>query len=729
MGIYTLSHIDQDAEDGVLAVKTTWKELVDMLEKGEVKRIVLTDDLTMARIYLKEGKEGSHEVLQAREEFNYADAAITRTSIDFGKAKPDESLPSNRDVTFHYNGIESPMASISQAGSTQSAYLRPILKLPVDYSFESKIEHVQRQAGIRRGEFVAVQYSNTITESSPILKAGARLAFLGIVAGLVQLVLKRPGGSKSLPAGGGGSGSGVMAQFGKSNAKQFSSKDVKINFDSVAGCIEAKREIVEFVDFLKDASRFTKLGAKIPKGALLCGPPGTGKTLLAKAVAGEAGVPFYSVSGSDFVEMFVGVGPSRVRDLFKEARAAAPCIIFIDEIDAIGRKRGNSAFAGGSDERENTLNQLLVEMDGFNPSSGVVVLAGTNRPDILDDALTRPGRFDRQVFVGLPDLQGRKEIFEVHLKTITLGGASLDIARRLAWLTPGFSGADIANLCNEAAIVAARRGADTVALQDFEAATDRVIGGLQSSKQLSEVERDVVAHHEAGHAVVGWFLEHTDPVVKITITPRGSGTLGYSHHLPNELSIRTEEQIMDMVCTALAGRAAEHHFFGQVTTGASDDLQKATELVLGMIQRYGFNKSVGQLVLANESGVRRPFSSETAGTIDREARATVDRAYARTLSIIEERREEVKAVARMLLKKDSVTHDDLACVLGDRQHSHRPNSAYLRSKDPFEEEKEVEEEMEEGTEEGHGSDPISAPAACCPMTGFSFAPLSDLTKR
>ena len=459
-----------------------------------------------------------------------------------------------------------------------------------------------------------------------------------------------------------------MFKFGKSNAKKMSKEDVSVTFADVAGCQEAKREIMEFVDFLQDSDRFTKLGAKIPKGALLCGPPGTGKTLLAKAVAGEAGVPFYSISGSDFIEMFVGVGPSRVRDLFKEARAEAPCIIFIDEIDAIGRKRGQGQM-GGNDERENTLNQLLVEMDGFNPSSGVVVLAGTNRVDILDEALTRPGRFDRQVVVDKPDIQGRKEIFLVHLKGITLEGEPEDVAGRLAGLTPGFAGADIANICNEAAIVAARRAADTVAMDDFEKATDRVVGGLESNKIMSDTERSTVAHHEAGHAVAGWFLEHADPLLKVTIIPRSSGALGYAQYLPKEVFLRTQKQIMDIVCMALAGRAAEEVFFGKVTTGASDDLRRVTEMVYSTIQIYGMNSKVGQLAFPKDPNAGpgdRPYSDATAEAMDEEAKRIVDEAYQRTLDLITEKKEEVEKVALFLLEKETITHDDIVDCIGPR---------------------------------------------------------------
>merc|ERR1719174_117839 len=394
------------------------------------------------------------------------------------------------------------------------------------------------------------------------------------------------GGSGS----GGGGGMSNIFRIGKSNAKKIKKEEVQVTFKDVAGCQEAKKEIMEFVDFLQDATRFSKLGAKIPKGALLCGPPGTGKTLLAKAVAGEASVPFFSISGSDFIEMFVGVGPSRVRDLFKEARANAPSIIFIDEIDAVGRQRGKGGFSGGNDERENTLNQMLVEMDGFTESTNVVVLAGTNRADILDQALTRPGRFDRQITVDKPDIQGRKEIFLVHLKPLNLAGPIEEYSGRLAGLTPGMAGADIANLCNEAAIVAARRKADYVEMSDFEEATDRVIGGLESNKLISDKEKEIVAHHEAGHAVAGWFLEHADPLMKVTIIPRSNGALGFAQYLPKEVFLRTRAQIEDIICMALAGRAAEQVVFGSVTTGASDDLRRVTGMIYQMIQVYGMNE-------------------------------------------------------------------------------------------------------------------------------------------
>lgn len=374
--------------------------------------------------------------------------------------------------------------------------------------------------------------------------------------------------------------------------------------------------------------------------------------------------------------MFVGVGPSRVRDLFKEARASAPCIVFIDEIDAVGRQRGRGGFSGGNDERENTLNQLLVEMDGFTPTTGVVVLAGTNRIDILDQALTRPGRFDRQITVDKPDLQGRKEIFGVHLKGITLDGNIEDIAGRLAGLTPGFAGADIANLCNEAAIVAARRKGETVTIDDFEKATDRIIGGLESNKIMSQHDREIVAHHEAGHAVAGWFLEHADPLLKVTIIPRTSGALGFAQYLPKEVFLRTEQQIMDIVCMALAGRAAEEVFFGRVTTGASDDLRRVTKLVYSTIQTYGMNNRVGQLAYPRDDNQfgDKPYSDATAEAMDEEARAIVDAAYRRTVELIQAKKEQVEAVAKLLMERETITHDDMIDLIGERPF--KPDKQY-----------------------------------------------------
>jgi AFG3 family protein len=382
-------------------------------------------------------------------------------------------------------------------------------------------------------------------------------------------------------------------------------------------------------------------------------------------------------------EMFVGVGPSRVRDLFKEARENSPCIIFIDEIDAVGRQRGKGGM-GGNDERENTLNQLLVEMDGFNPSAGVVVLAGTNRPDILDQALTRPGRFDRQITIDKPDLKGRKDIFKVHLEGILLEDSIDDVAGRLAGLTPGFAGADIANICNEAAIVAARRKGDSVSIDDFEKATDRIIGGLESNKIMSKQEQRIVAHHEAGHAVAGWFLEHADPLLKVTIIPRTSGALGFAQYLPKEVYLQTEDQIMDIVCMALAGRAAEEIFFGGVTTGASNDLLRVTDLVYSTIQLYGMNTRLGQLAFPKDPNAmfdERPYSEKTAKAMDEEAKRIVDEAYQRTLDLLREHKDHVQNVANLLIEKETITHDDVLELVGPRPYAGNPEyDEYIRRK-------------------------------------------------
>lgn len=415
----------------------------------------------------------------------------------------------------------------------------------------------------------------------------------------------------------------------------------------VAGCEEAKLEIMEFVNFLKNPTRYTELGAKIPKGALLTGPPGTGKTLLAKATAGEAKVPFITVSGSEFLEMFVGVGPSRVRDMFAMARKNAPCILFIDEIDAVGRKRGGRSF-GGHSEQENTLNQLLVEMDGFNTSSNVVVLAATNRIDILDKALLRPGRFDRQIFVPPPDIKGRASIFKVHLGPLKTDLDKTEVARKLAALTPGFTGADIANVCNEAALIAARDLSQSISYKNFEAAIERVVAGLEKkTKVLQPEEKKTVAYHEAGHAVCGWFLEHADPLLKVSIIPRGMG-LGYAQYLPKEQYLYTKEQLFDRMCMTLGGRASEEIFFKRITSGAQDDLQKVTKNAYSQIVQLGMSEKVGNLSFdmpeKGEMVVDKPYSEETAQLIDNEVRELVARAYKRTIDMLTQHRENVEKV-------------------------------------------------------------------------------------
>jgi len=468
----------------------------------------------------------------------------------------------------------------------------------------------------------------------------------------------------------GGAGGGQIFNIGKSKAVLFD-KDINVNitFSDVAGLEGAKVEIKEIVDFLKTPKKYTDLGAKIPKGALLVGPPGTGKTLLAKAVAGEAKVPFFSLSGSDFVEMFVGVGASRVRDLFRQAKEKSPCIIFIDEIDAIGRARGKNASFGGNDERENTLNQLLTEMDGFGSNSGVIILAATNRADILDKALMRAGRFDRQIHVDLPDLNERREIFQVHLKPIKLD-KDLDIDF-LAKQTPGFSGADIANICNEAALIAARNDKKFVEKQDFLDAVDRIIAGLEKkNKIITPQEKRVIAFHEAGHATVSWMLEHASPLVKVTIVPRGR-SLGAAWYLPEERQLNTMDQIFDEMCAALGGRAAEEIMFGRVSTGALSDLEKITKQAFASVVYYGLNDKIGNVSYYDSSGQQeyqfgKPYSEHTAQTIDEEIKKLIDKAYVKTKELLTEHKAKLTLLAEKLLEKEVIFRDDLELIFGKR---------------------------------------------------------------
>ncbi|MDN4164820.1 ATP-dependent zinc metalloprotease FtsH [Cytophagales bacterium LB-30] len=469
--------------------------------------------------------------------------------------------------------------------------------------------------------------------------------------------------------GGGGPG-GQIFNIGKSKAALFDAENkVKITFNDVAGLDEAKEEIKEIVDFLKTPEKFTKLGGKIPKGALLVGPPGTGKTLLAKAVAGEAGVPFFTLSGSDFVEMFVGVGAARVRDLFKQAKEKAPCIVFIDEIDAIGRSRGRGQMPGSNDERENTLNSLLVEMDGFATDSGVIILAATNRPDVLDSALLRPGRFDRQISIDKPDIVGREAIFKVHLKPLKLN-KDVD-PKKLSAQTPGFAGAEIANVCNEAALIAARRNKETVDLQDFHDAIDRVIGGLEKkNKIISPEEKKIVAYHEAGHAVAGWFLEHADPLVKVSIVPRGVAALGYAQYLPKEQFLYQTEQLIDEMCMTLGGRAAEDIVFNKISTGALSDLERVTKMAYSMVTVYGMNDKIGNVSFydskQSEYNFNKPYSEATAQTIDTEVRKIISDAFERTKALLNKHRNELEILAQKLLEKEIIFQSDLEALIGKR---------------------------------------------------------------
>ncbi len=473
---------------------------------------------------------------------------------------------------------------------------------------------------------------------------------------------------------GGGMGGGQFFNIGRSRAKLFDGeKDKKITFQDVAGLEGAKEEVQEIVDFLKNPEKYTSLGGKIPKGALLVGPPGTGKTLLAKAVAGEAQVPFFSLSGSDFVEMFVGVGASRVRDLFRQAKEKSPSIIFIDEIDAIGRARGKNNLTNANDERENTLNQLLTEMDGFGTTTNVIVLAATNRADILDKALLRAGRFDRQIYVDLPDLNERKEIFKVHLRPIKIT-EDLDI-EFLAKQTPGFSGADIANVCNEAALIAARRGKASVDKQDFLDAVDRIIGGLEKkNKIITSEEKKAIAYHEAGHATVSWLLEHAAPLVKVTIVPRGR-SLGAAWYLPEERQIVRTDQIQDEMCAALGGRASEEITFGKISTGALSDLEKVTKQARAMVTIYGLNEKIGNLTYydptGEEYGFTKPYSEKTAQVIDEEISNIIEQQYQRALAILRANQDKLTTLAELLLEREVIFKEDLENIFGKRPHEEK----------------------------------------------------------
>jgi AFG3 family protein len=546
--------------------------------------------------------------------------------------------------------------STNPFGSSSPSYTMPISDAA---KFQSQMEDFEKVNNIREDDKIAIVADNNRTD------LGNQLMSIGI---LVLIVFSFWYFMRRMASGGGPGGQ--IFNIGKSRAQLFEADNkVKITFADVAGLDEAKEEIKEIVEFLKTPGKFTNLGGKIPKGALLVGPPGTGKTLLAKAVAGEAGVPFFSLSGSDFVEMFVGVGAARVRDLFKQAKEKAPCIIFIDEIDAIGRSRGRGAMPGANDERENTLNSLLVEMDGFATDSGVIILAATNRPDVLDSALMRPGRFDRQISIDKPDIVGREQIFRVHLKGLKLN-EDVD-PKKLSAQTPGFAGAEIANVCNEAALIAARKNHTSVDMSDFQDAVDRVIGGLEKkSKIISPDEKKIVAYHEAGHAVAGWFLEHADPLVKVSIVPRGIAALGYAQYLPKEQFLYTQEQLTDEMCLALGGRAAEDLVFGRVSTGALSDLERITKMAYGMVTIYGFNDKIGNVSFYDSKGseynFNKPYSEATAQTIDEEVRLIITNAYIRTQELLKSKAAELEIVAQELLKKEIIYQYDLEKLIGPR---------------------------------------------------------------
>ncbi len=611
------------------AVSTTWTKVErEMLpNKGSIKKFII--DREHGRVYI----------------------VIDKDAVKTKKPYIDDLKKINPELTTgHYFFYVSDLESFNRQ-------LEEALKL---YDPEHQID---------------VSTDPTRSDWTDFFKNGNLIILIMVVVFSIVMFRKMSGGGA-----GGGPGSQIF-NIGRSRATLFD-KDTKvnINFADVAGLEEAKQEVMEIVDFLKNPKKYTNLGGKIPKGALLIGPPGTGKTLLAKAVAGEASVPFFSLSGSDFVEMFVGVGASRVRDLFRQAKEKAPCIIFIDEIDAIGRARGKNLVQGGNDERENTLNQLLTEMDGFGTDSGVIILAATNRPDILDTALLRPGRFDRQIGVDRPDLSGREQIFKVHLKSLKLD-ASVD-PHKLALQTPGFVGADIANICNEAALFAARRNKLAVEMQDFHDAIDRVIGGLEKkNKLISPEEKKIVAYHEAGHAITGWFLEHADPLVKVTIVPRGVAALGYAQYLPKDQYLYTTEQLTDSMCMTLGGRASEDLVFGKISTGAQNDLERITKLAYGMVTIYGMNSKVGNVSFNNfnqdEFSMGKPYSEKTAELIDNEVRGIIDAAYQRTRNLLVEKREQLEILAQKLLEKEVLFQHDLEVLLGKRPWGAKPAEGTL----------------------------------------------------
>lgn len=596
---------------------TNWKETREMILQGDVKKIVVVND-RFVEVYLTQEAVQQKRYKGVRKRQDYLGATEPNFSFEIEKG-------------YLNNEIQDLKSTLKEKNLDPNGLL--------------------------------IHYE---TQSDLFGELFQWIFFIGIFLIFYNMMFRRMGG-------GGGSGGGAsIFNIGRSKAQLFD-KDTKVNktFKDVAGLQEAKLEVMEIVDFLQNPKKYTNLGGKIPKGVLLVGPPGTGKTLLAKAVAGEAGVPFFSLSGSDFVEMFVGVGASRVRDLFKQAKEKAPCIIFIDEIDAIGRARGKNLMQGSNDERENTLNQLLAEMDGFGTDSGVIIMAATNRPDILDSALMRPGRFDRQITVDRPDLQGREEIFKVHLLPLTKLSTDVD-AHKLAAQTPGFAGAEIANVCNEAALIAARHNKEAVDMQDFQDAIDRVIGGLEKkNKIISPEEKSIVAYHEAGHAIAGWYLPHADPLLKVSIVPRGVAALGYAQYLPKEQYLYRTEQLMDSMCMTLGGRIAEDIFFGKISTGAQNDLERITKLAYSMITIYGMNEKVGHVSFHDpqgEYGYQRPYSEKTAELIDEEVRALIQKAYDITKSLLTEKKAELEKVAKALLEKEILFKADLEDLIGRRPH-------------------------------------------------------------
>jgi ATP-dependent metalloprotease FtsH len=598
---------------------------------------------------------------------------VNKVRVDF-KLTPDGEKFVKSSDDGRYRKMKEQLNRGNRFGSTSTEFSVKILDAS---TFTMTMRELNEELKAEGKSTIIIESEEEINYFSSILSF---LLPIIILVAIWMFVMRR------MTGGSGGGPGGQIFNIGKSKAKVYEKgKTTNVTFKDVAGLEGAKEEVEEIVEFLKHPKKYTELGAKIPKGALLVGPPGTGKTLLAKAVAGEAQVPFFSLSGSDFVEMFVGVGASRVRDLFKQAKEKAPSIIFIDEIDAIGRARGKNNSFGSNDERENTLNQLLTEMDGFGTNSGVIILAATNRADVLDSALMRAGRFDRQIYVDMPDLNERKEIFQVHLKPLKLA-ENLDIDF-LSKQTPGFSGADIANLCNEAALIAARKGKKHVERQDFLDAVDRIIGGLEKkNKIITPEEKKAIAFHEAGHATISWLLEHAHPLVKVTIVPRGR-SLGAAWYLPEERSITTKEQILDDMCSALGGRAAEQIAFGKISTGALSDLEKVTKQAYAMVSVYGLNEKVGNISFYDPQGNNtfvKPYSEDTARTIDEEVSKMVEEQYQRALNLLEENKDKLEALAEKLLKSEVIFKEDLIAIFGKR---------------PWDKEEEVKPEAKEKTEE------------------------------
>lgn len=608
---------------------TTQEEFLDYMRDGDVQELVVVANTRKARVYLTpDAKLKDKHQNTDTNSFRVSSATTADYEFQFG------------DPTFFEERIVEINNELKEAGKSPTSVKRT-------------------------------------TEESVMSDILISLLPFAIIIGIWILIMRR------MSAGGAGGAGGQIFNIGKSKAKLFDQNtEVKTSFKDVAGLEGAKEEIQEIVDFLKHPEKYTSLGGKIPKGALLVGPPGTGKTLLAKAVAGEAKVPFFSLSGSDFVEMFVGVGASRVRDLFKQAKEKSPSIIFIDEIDAIGRARGKSNFSGSNDERENTLNQLLTEMDGFGTNTNVIVLAATNRADVLDKALMRAGRFDRQIYVDLPDVRERKEIFEVHLRPIKkLEELDTDF---LAKQTPGFSGADIANVCNEAALIAARKGKKAVGKQDFLDAVDRIVGGLEKkNKIITPEEKKAIAFHEAGHATVSWMLEHAAPLVKVTIVPRGQ-SLGAAWYLPEERLIVRPEQMLDEMCAAMGGRAAEEVIFGKVSTGALSDLEKVTKQARAMVTIYGLNDKIGNLTYYDSSGqtdynFSKPYSEKTAEMIDKEISNIIETQYKRAVDLLKKHKDKLTELANVLLEKEVIFKDNLELIFGERQWP-KPETIPVESK-------------------------------------------------